>query len=99
MPTPQTPRHAAKGNRKIVLDLPRQGAVPIYSNQRVLDALDEVMGDITTYRGVKLISVMEAVYQQGVKNGKEEVLDAQAAAMREVEKNLRPKKIGRPRVR
>lgn len=95
-----TPRHSDKGNRKIVLALPRSGKVSIYSNQRVLNALSEVQADLTLYKGVRLLQVMEAVYAQGKKDGREEALDAvehQLAGVAKEVKKLRPTKIGRPR--
>ncbi len=89
-------RHSSKGSRKIDLDLPKTGEVAIYSNQKVLDALDEISAEMPLYKGVRLMQVIEAVYLQGTKDGKHEILDAAAARDKELQK-LRPKKIGRPR--
>ena len=92
------PRHADKGTRKIDLDLPKAGKVAVHSNQRVLNALKEIQKDMPLYHGVRLMQVLDAVFQQGVKEGKHEILDEVAERDKELEK-LRPKRIGRPRKR
>ena len=90
--------HASKGPRKIDLELPKEGSIAIYSNQKVRNALDEIQEDMTLYKGVRLLQVLEAVYAQGKKDGATETLDALDVQMKEMEK-LRPKKIGRRRNR
>lgn len=89
-------RHSDKGNRKIDFDLPKTGEVTIYSNQKVLNALEEISEEMPLYKGVRLTQVIEAAYLQGAKDGKHEILDAAAARDKDLQK-LRPKRIGRPR--
>lgn len=89
------PRHADKGPRKIDLELPKLGQVAIYASQRVLNALTEIKKDMPLYKGVRLSQVLEAVYEQGVKQGRHDILDEVAKRDKELMK-LRPKKIGRP---
>lgn len=89
-------RHADKGTRKIVLKLPKQGDKAIYANQKVLDALNEIQTEMTLYKGVRLLQVIEAAYVQGHKDGTNEAVDLVEQQMRELQK-IRPKKIGRPK--
>jgi hypothetical protein len=43
--------------------------VKVYAGVRIGRALDEVTEDMTVYQGVRLYEVLEAVYNQGVKDG------------------------------
>jgi hypothetical protein len=59
--------------RKIKVDLPR-GELALYAGKRVSEALIEVTTDMDLYKGVRLGQVMDAVYQQGLKDGRKEVI-------------------------
>lgn len=43
--------------------------VAVYASPRVSKALEEVTDDMTLYHGVRLSQVLEAVYNQGQKDG------------------------------
>ena len=63
--------NADKGPRRHEFTRPSNGdVVPVYAGQRIGKALDEVMEDMDLYRGVRLNEVLEAVYEQGLKDGR-----------------------------
>lgn len=63
--------NADKGPRRHEFTMPSNGeVVPVYAGQKVGRALDEVQEDLTVYQGVRLAEVMEAVYKQGLKDGR-----------------------------
>lgn len=63
-----------RGPRAITTPLPK-GTVTIYANARVADALEELTEDTTLYHGVRFAQVIEAVYQQGIRDGRREVFE------------------------
>lgn len=86
---------ANRGPRAHKLDLPKLGTVSVYAGVRVGRALDEVQQDLTLYQGVKLLQVLEAVYEQGRRDGRAEVF----AAVEELEerRELQHRRPGRPK--
>jgi len=63
-----------RGPRVIPLQLPTRD-IAVYANARVADALQELMGDMSLYHGVKFTQVVQAVYEQGLVDGHREVFD------------------------
>jgi len=62
--------NADKGPRLHQFVKPSNGdVVKVYAGLKVGRALDEVSEDLTVYQGVRLYEVLEAVYDQGVKDG------------------------------
>lgn len=62
--------NADKGPRLHQFTKPSNGeVVKVYAGVRIGRALDEVTEDMTVYQGVRLYEVLEAVYNQGVKDG------------------------------
>jgi hypothetical protein len=55
--------------------LPKEGGVTVYAGARVADALNEVTEDMTLYKGVRLAQVLEAFYEQGLRDGRRQVFD------------------------
>ena len=53
-----------------------QGPLTLYASPKILAALQEVTDDMTVYSGVRLAEVFKAVYNQGLKDGRKEVIDA-----------------------
>jgi hypothetical protein len=49
--------------------------VTIYGGARVLDALAQFASSATLYEGVKLQQLFEAFYDQGLKDGRREVIE------------------------
>lgn len=64
----------------------------LYVGARIHDALEEVTMDMGLYKGVRLGQVLEAVYEQGMKDGRREIID-QMEAIRQEANYLPP---GRP---
>ena len=51
------------------------GEVTLYAGTKVRSALDEITRDMTLYHGVRLAEVIEAVYEQGQKEGRKEIIE------------------------
>jgi hypothetical protein len=51
------------------------GPLTLYAGKKVLTALQEVTTDMTLYEGVRLAEVMKAVYEQGLKDGRKEIIE------------------------
>jgi hypothetical protein len=60
--------------RKFDIQLSK-GPLTLYASPRVLDALTEVTTGMTLYKGVRLAQVLKAVYEQGRKDGRREVIE------------------------
>ena len=60
--------------KRLDVDLHR-GKLTLYVGERVREALLEVTTDMDLYKGVRLGQVMEAVYEQGQKDGRREVIE------------------------
>jgi len=92
---------ADRGPRRHDIDMPNLGTVPVYASVKVGRALEEVEEDMTLYKGVRMAQVMEAVYEQGRKDGRSQVFEALNESTTELEKrkDLPHAKIGRPRMK
>jgi len=51
------------------------GQIALYAGVKVREALAEITQDMTLYSGVRLAEVMQAVYDQGQKDGRKEVIE------------------------
>ena len=51
------------------------GEITLYVGSKVRSALEEITEDMSLYRGVRLMEVMEAVYAQGQKDGRKEIFE------------------------
>lgn len=60
--------------QKIDVALP-SAAITLYAGSKVRSALEEVVADMTLYKGVRLAEVMGAIYQQGLKDGRREIIE------------------------
>ena len=89
---------ADRGPRRHDIEMPKLGTVPVYAGVKVGKALEEIEEDMTLYKGVRLSQVMEAIYEQGRKDGRSEVFEAvnESTAALEKRKDLLHAKIGRP---
>jgi len=87
-------RRKAKHPRSVKTLVPvTNGSIPVYAGVRVAHALQEVTCDMDVYRGVRLAQLLDAVYQQGKKDGARNVRDSFEAMMRGIP-HLNP---GQPR--
>jgi hypothetical protein len=60
--------------RKNVIPL-KNYEINVYATPRISKALDEVVEDMTIYKGVRLSQIFEAVYIQGKKDGARETFE------------------------
>lgn len=68
---------------KTLVHLPKQD-VSVYAGVRVSNALSEVTHNMDLYQGVKLAELLEAVYQQGKKDGARGVKDSFERMMKQI---------------
>lgn len=54
---------------KTVIPLLNNEKVAVYAGKKVADALLEISKDMTIYHGVRLAEVLDALYDQGKKDG------------------------------
>jgi sulfate adenylyltransferase subunit 1 (EFTu-like GTPase family) len=69
--------------------------VPVRMSPRRADALEEMIKSMSLFHGVKLLDIMEAVYDQGRKDGARAAFDA----LDNVKKTIPHRAPGRPRKR
>lgn len=55
--------------------LSRNQIIPVYAGVRVAHALREITMDMDLYAGVRLAQLLEAVYEQGKKDGRREIFE------------------------
>lgn len=72
-------------------------SVSVYATPRVSEALEHVLEDMTLFKGVKLAQVMEAVYDQGKKDGARTAFDAVANKVKEAQKAVPHRNPGKPK--
>lgn len=98
-PNPEIPKKPR--NFKILVPLSKGRVVSVYAGKKVADALTEISEDMNLYKGVRLVQVLEAVYDQALKNGRKEVfdmVDAQKGVL--LHRNPgQPKKLKKPKVK
>jgi hypothetical protein len=92
---------STRGHRRHNIELPTLGTIPVYAGVKVGNALEEVQEDMSLYKGVRLAQLLEAVYRQGLIDGRAQVFNRfeeqfESAAK---DKELNHKNPGRPRKR
>ena len=70
-----TSKVSQRGPRAIAVPL-SDGTVTVYAGVRVGNALEELTEDMTLFHGVRLAQVIEAVYAQGIRDGRRQVVEA-----------------------
>lgn len=76
--TPKKPRYV-----KTMVPLPND-EVAVYFGKHVADALHEVTVDMPLYKGVKLGQLLQAMYEQGRKDGARHVQESFENMMKEI---------------
>jgi len=74
---------ARRGFRTIKITF-RGSPVSVFASPRTADALAEIERDMGLYKGVRLHQVLEAVYNQGRKDGANEVFENIEAVRRQI---------------
>jgi hypothetical protein len=71
--------------------------VAVYASPKISAAFSAVVEDMTLYKGVKLAQVLEAVYEQGRKDGARDAFENAARALRVAERLVPHRNPGKPR--
>ncbi len=79
--------------KKIEVKLPKE-TLALYAGKKVRDAIQEVTTGMNLYKGVRLGQVMEAVYEQGLKDGRREIIEQFEGKIKDKVNYLPP---GRPK--
>jgi hypothetical protein len=85
-------KHEAK-YKKLDLNLHNR-TLTLYAGQKVRSAIIEVTTGMNIYKGVRLGQVMDAVYEQGLKDGRKEIIEQFEGKIRDKTNYLPP---GRPK--
>jgi hypothetical protein len=65
-----------KGFQKIPLKFEDESEITVYAGAKIAGALAEVMGKLNDfYHGVRLSQIVRAVYEQGQKDGRREMIE------------------------
>ena len=86
----------APRNKKNVLDLASE-KIAIYASPRISAAMEEIVGDMTLYNGVRMLQVIEAAYTQGKKDGARAVFDDMEKRIKDSQKLIPHKNPGKPK--
>jgi len=60
--------------KKIQVRLPKR-ILALYTGQKVRSAILESTGNMTLYKAVRFGQIMDAVYEQGLKDGRREIIE------------------------
>ena len=71
--------------------------IPVYASPRLAETFREVAYDMTMYKGVKLFQLLEAIYDQGRKDGARSAFDAVDAAVGGAKRQIPYRNPGQPR--
>jgi hypothetical protein len=83
--------------KKNIIDLGGDKQVAVYATAGVSHALEVVTEDMTLYQGGKLLKVLEAMYEQGKKDGARAVFDQMHGKLKEAEKAIPHRNPGKPK--
>lgn len=75
------------------------GQITVYASPRIHEALSEVTGALNLYKGVRLAQVIEAVYNQGKKDGARAAFEALQKGLSQAQKLVPHRTPGRPKKR
>ena len=81
----------------IKVSLPKTGEIKMYFSPKVAHALQEVTEDMTVYTGVRLGTLLEAVYSQGLKDGARRAFEEVEKGFLSAQKSIPHKNPGKPK--
>ncbi|MCF8153023.1 MAG: hypothetical protein K9J34_02655 [Rhodoferax sp.] len=73
------------------------GTVSVYATPRISKALKEIIEDMTFYQGVRLSQILEAIYNQGKKDGANDAFSEIDKKVKEVKKVIPHRNPGQPK--
>lgn len=82
--------------KKNVIDLGDK-KVAVYATPKISTALDIVTEDMTLIQGVKFVQLLEAMYEQGKKDGARTAFDALEGKIKEAQKIVPHRNPGKPK--
>lgn len=71
--------------------------IAVYASPRVAKAMDEITEDMTLYHGVRFTQILEAVYNQGKKDGARNVFGEWEKQMKMLQKSIPHRNPGQPK--
>jgi len=71
--------------------------IPLRGGQRLVNAFEALTEDMNLYEGVRFSQILEAVYQQGKKDGAREAFEAVEKGVTGAMKAVPHKNVGRPK--
>jgi hypothetical protein len=86
-----------QGKYKITLVPLRNSEIKVYASPKISSALAEVAQDMNLYQGVRLAEILEAVYEQGKKDGARAAFAAVESQVVEARRLVPHRLPGRPR--
>lgn len=75
----------------------RKSKLTIFASPRLGTALKEITGDMSLYSGVRFTQILEAVYQQGKKDGAAEAFNEVSKGVKNAQRLVPHKRPGRPK--
>ena len=85
-----------RGYRTIKLKL-KTSDIAVYTSPRLATALEEITTDMNLYQGVRFTQILEAVYQQGRKDGAAAVFKEIDKGVKEAQRLIPHRRPGRPK--
>lgn len=88
----------AKKARYTKITLPLQSSnISLYAGSRIADAARHLAQDLNTYDGIKYVQILEAVYNQGKKDGAADAFEVVTKNMKRAQDAVPHKNPGRPK--
>jgi len=82
--------------KKNLIDLSSK-TVSIYATPKISTAFNIITADMNLVQGVKLVQVLEAMYEQGKKDGARSAFEAIGGKIKEAEKAIPHRNPGKPK--
>jgi hypothetical protein len=97
--TTSLPTKKTTGKPRIVKNVipVASGTVSVYATPRISKALKEITEDMTLYQGVRLSQILEAMYNQGKKDGDNDAFSELDKKVKEVKKVILRRNPGQPK--
>lgn len=86
----------ARGYKTAVVTL-TESELTLRGGQKLVNAVETMTADMTLYQGVKFAQILEAVYEQGKKDGARVVFEELDGGVRDIKKRIPHRNPGRPR--